>query len=479
MNKLPAEVIILSGNHPYYLSVASELAHAAYERGHIPLVIDASATTFVQTNLYNKVIGKVLHIPDYKQDFSSELLNMSGKIFELKSQRQIPDLADIDTTSPAITLLRDELPPKNKLRKLRKKLNQEYAQTYESLKSILVKLNLYQVDSVYIPNGRFPFQQASIDFFSKHFGNLYFYERGFAENQYYLKKFQTQNRKQVQEDFISWSSDCSENDIAKANAWLQSKKSGKLTQNDFGWIWKSNNNSKEKKPEIKKAVIFTSSEDEFVALGPEWHQHKWESQWDAISLVCEKLFDNNFEVSIRVHPNLANKSHRAFKRSNAYASALRKKFPKINIFNHDSSVNSYELASDADVIFVWDSTIGLELAALGKNVICLATSLYASPIHQPEALSLTQLNSIDLEHKFDNSAQATKFVAYLLGRDTPMKSDSSISGIYRETTGIRQAIALWLSAEKSIFKSLLRGLDLLRHRSFKSSIFLIRRKINL
>src|SRR5262249_4026974 len=77
------------------------------------------------------------------------------------------------------------------------------------------------------------------------------------------------------------------------------------------------------------------------------------------------------QLVVRVHPNSG--GPRAFgsnMQELAFYDSLRQRLPtNVRLIASDEVLNSYTLAGIADVSLVWHSTIGIEMAALGRPVV--------------------------------------------------------------------------------------------------------------
>lgn len=105
-------------------------------------------------------------------------------------------------------------------------------------------------------------------------------------------------------------------------------------------------------PEKKIAGVFTSSQDEFHFLGPEWHLHSWESKLEAFDTVLSHFEADGYLCNLRIHPNLATKSHDCFRREREQSAELARRHPNLVVISHDEPVNSYALLESTDAVVV-------------------------------------------------------------------------------------------------------------------------------
>lgn len=134
----------------------------------------------------------------------------------------------------------------------------------------------------------------------------------------------------------------------------------KLGTNTYSQIW----------------VLFTSSDDEVIAF-PDW-LGVYKTQLDWIKATIEyAALHKDVNLIIRVHPNTAGK--KATGNNTQQLDALKlldlSRAPNIKMIMPESSISSYTLMDIADLGLIYMSTVGLEMACLGKPVIMAAPSI--------------------------------------------------------------------------------------------------------
>ena len=151
-----------------------------------------------------------------------------------------------------------------------------------------------------------------------------------------------------------------------ADKCLQNRADPSGVFNEFAYLWDPNNEQDftKVKGSHKSVGFFSSSQDEFLHLDPDWQRHSWESQVTAFDAVMDRLESLGYEIFLRIHPNLATKAHSYFKFEKAEFKWLERRHPNLKIYWHDEVVNTYELLKDIDLCVVWDSTVGLEAILL-------------------------------------------------------------------------------------------------------------------
>jgi hypothetical protein len=117
-------------------------------------------------------------------------------------------------------------------------------------------------------------------------------------------------------------------------------------------------------------ALFTSSLDEATDLEP--INEPFQNQYDWIDETIKYVAANpGIQLVIRVHPNAGStRSFGANAQDLAYFEALPHRLPpNAKLIPSASKVSSYDLAAAAIGGLVWRSTIGLEMAAMGRHVI--------------------------------------------------------------------------------------------------------------
>lgn len=124
-------------------------------------------------------------------------------------------------------------------------------------------------------------------------------------------------------------------------------------------------------------ALFTSSTDEVAGdparLGPYESQDAWVR--DVVQWVGSR---DDVELIIKVHPNLGGNTYigKAVDELRIYQEMKSTLPANIRIVLPEDSVNAYSLAEEADIGLTYGSTIGLEMAMLGKPVLLASRALY-------------------------------------------------------------------------------------------------------
>ncbi|GAB2770378.1 capsular polysaccharide export protein, LipB/KpsS family [Salinimicrobium soli] len=122
-------------------------------------------------------------------------------------------------------------------------------------------------------------------------------------------------------------------------------------------------------------VLYTSSDDEFAAIGEEFSNPYFKDQNDGLFYVA-KLFHEKFpdqNLIIRIHPNFAGVDFDYAKK----IYALKGKYQNVHLVEPDSKVDSYALLDVADKVITFGSSITTEATFWQKPVIMLGKSFFS------------------------------------------------------------------------------------------------------
>jgi hypothetical protein len=119
-------------------------------------------------------------------------------------------------------------------------------------------------------------------------------------------------------------------------------------------------------------VVFTSSEDERTAAGPQWRNTVYGNQLVAVRELKESLgkLDGQVDVTVRVHPRLRATDTRHLRE------VLGLSGPRFTVLPPESPVHSYTLMREADTVVSYGSTMGIEAVYWGKPSVTAGPSRY-------------------------------------------------------------------------------------------------------
>jgi capsule polysaccharide export protein KpsC/LpsZ len=123
--------------------------------------------------------------------------------------------------------------------------------------------------------------------------------------------------------------------------------------------------------ERKQIVIFTTSDDEFLGVSPDWDLPELQSQIEWLTKIAKLAISYQYKVIIRLHPNLRTKS-RSLQREWSDLSNLR----NLEMIKYNEPINSYNLINQSDLVISCGSTIAMEAGFLGKPVLSVGSGIY-------------------------------------------------------------------------------------------------------
>ncbi|MFL2832358.1 MAG: hypothetical protein ACJ0BK_01945 [Coraliomargaritaceae bacterium] len=125
----------------------------------------------------------------------------------------------------------------------------------------------------------------------------------------------------------------------------------------------------------RNIVIFNSSEDEFVGLGPNWENPIYESQSHGVVRIVRDALkvSPDMHFYLRMHPNLESVDNEDTKRLEDLA---REGVQNFTFIPPSSDVSSYALMRASDAVLTFGSTIGVEATYWGKVSILAGHAFY-------------------------------------------------------------------------------------------------------
>lgn len=274
------------------------------------------------------------------------------------------------------------------------------------LDSFLEKLNLdYEPDLVVVPNGRLPHEVQIEKKFAK-YPKMY-YELPFWGDRAYMATFSPQDLPSLH-DFAYRRIQGEKSDLKqhyeKCMALRSSPTSG---VNPFATS--SNLDSQKKSFGI---VFFTSSNDEYWQLGRKSaskEPSEWEGQFEAFDSAIKAFIEaGHGSFTMRIHPNLVNKSSSEYSRDMKAVARLRKKYGEtLTVIEPEERFSAYDLVEQSDAVVVWWSAIGLEASAMGKPVIALHEGRYVFEEASNLARNKHRLKQIIRTDLFDKNKTKT------------------------------------------------------------------------
>lgn len=484
-------LIVVAGYDPDYLAILEH--HLVIESGRSPIVLDITELAPTPIDTYDRGVLRLAGLPYPGSDLGAraeargasyirvgELLDAhAADVLDDEHEAQL----EVAVQSALITYFRTDRPNRRRraVRRAEAALRRDGRVTYRAVNRIL-DLNP-GIDRVYVGNGRFPNQKlASAASRERGLETLHF-EKGETPNGSYLQPYAPQNRlaSQASVEPVLEGRTVAEID-AIAAAWLARRAPSADSSNEFSSLW-----SADLSPRITAAIgggkpvvgFFTSSQDEFQFLGPEWQLHDWDDQFEAFDRMLSEFEAAGFVAYLRVHPNLATKNHECFTRERAGIRTLAERHPGLVVIWHDDDANTYTLLGVSDAVVVWDSTVGLEASARGIPTWTAATTRYGLVADVRERLSHGTVDSDGMERWDVDTHAANRFIAYLVLRDLQMQTNAS-DWIPWDTDHpplvTRIASVLTSGGNPSRLESVRSIIDVYRHRSLRSNLAHLRRR---
>ena len=125
-------------------------------------------------------------------------------------------------------------------------------------------------------------------------------------------------------------------------------------------------------PERHNIVLFTSSEDEFVAIGSSWSNRLYPDQTAAIESIADRLIGLRPDASIivRMHPN-----QRAVRNAARFRLQGIQR-PNVHVIPPGAKIDTYALLQAADTVATFGSSIGVEAVFWEKPSVLLGPCFY-------------------------------------------------------------------------------------------------------
>lgn len=317
--------------------------------------------------------------------------------------------------SHAYTLLKTDRPEELRfgrkvLREMQNKSNRSYAFVSDAIER-------NSLEKVYIPNYRLSSQKAAMLAARESGAELRFFENdGPNLDLYFNQDYPVHDRLACQNHAKSICLNVPPADILEVgSSWMTARNGARPDLNEFSEGWKDDAGKdliQTLKASSKPILgVFTSSMEEYWSLGPQWRSG-WKNQWDAFSAIINHPRFKDYEVVVRLHPNLGNKEKRHYRRELEAAIRLRNSRDSVHLVPNYEPVNSYMLVSSCDVVLVWNSTIGLESNLLGVPSISTCPSKYDLLVNVTSILGEDDVSKLDSAEFSSDPLGASKFIYY-------------------------------------------------------------------
>ena len=328
--------------------------------------------------------------------------------------------AGLSTLSSLVSFLKTAYPDIQSNKKIINQIMKSGIWVYE------YSLRLFKTmkpDLVYIFNGRFANNRAIIDAALETNTRYLIHERGADKGKYRIEPYLPHDFDKVkQEMLIKWhnnQTDASRKSIAES---FFSRRRRGIEQD-----WKSFIQGQQKglafegvRHQQKLITYFSSSDDEYVAVGEIVKWDHWKNQLQAVmELISIVGRHSSMVMAIRIHPHLAEKNPVDLNRW------LQLDLPSnVYLIKPDDPIDSYTLIAQSAVVVTCGSTVGIESVFWGTPSICLGPNLYSNldavylPTNNEELESLLLQDTLHayqdraLPYGYYMSTYGKKFIHY-------------------------------------------------------------------
>ena len=119
-------------------------------------------------------------------------------------------------------------------------------------------------------------------------------------------------------------------------------------------------------------AYFGSSGDEMIELDLDWNEFFGSQENALLQLAGECRKRQNCTLIVRTHPHMRIKPSQDLE---SWTKAVNAAAPDLHL-GPDSAADSYELVNQADIVFTYGSTVGVEAAFAGKPVVVMGPNAY-------------------------------------------------------------------------------------------------------
>ena len=272
--------------------------------------------------------------------------------------------------SSIISAFRDPEPDVEKYQEIIGRLIQSALAVYRSMQNYLSSHN---IDRVYVYNGRYAPMRAAFRACQSRNVDCFLHEKARTIQHYNLWKNNFMHDIQYTESLIReyWSKKQEDSEEIASEFFMNKIKGVCHTWFSFTKNQKDDLLPDKWNQEKTNIVIFNSSEDEFSAIGDQWKNPLYQSQYEGLRKIIQSVGeDDRIHLYLRVHPNLKNVQNKQIEQLNAL------KAPNLTVIPPDSLVSSYTLLKNASKVVTFGSTMGIEAVYWGIPSILAGQSFY-------------------------------------------------------------------------------------------------------
>lgn len=227
-------------------------------------------------------------------------------------------------------------------------------------------------DLVYVFNGRFANTRAVLDAATKYGIKVLFHERGADKDHYEVFDFPPHDLFKIQSNILKTWRKNEPNRITKAKSFFVNQRRGA----EISWLSYRKHQIQGRLPKFvsSKRIIsfFSTSDDEFAAIGDLVDWKKWRNQKYALSSLLRVIKRNpKLHLFVRLHPHLCMKATHELMEWQAL-----KLPPNATMILPDEPTDSYALMERSYAAVSVGSTVGIESVFWGTPSILLGPSMY-------------------------------------------------------------------------------------------------------
>jgi hypothetical protein len=250
------------------------------------------------------------------------------------------------------------------------KVLNSYINTFNCMYYYLKKL---EIKFLVVFNGRFVNEKAAVSA-ARHLGIRIIYHEASRNNSYSLSCFSPHSITGYKKLTAALTENVDSKDISRDSiSWYRSRITGSNPDSaHFQSKWEYFDDFPRQVSLARKRIsIFTTSDDEYLGLSEDWDLPQKQSQREWITKIAKIALKHEYEVILRLHPNLKTKSKSLQKEWMQLAD-----IEGITIIGFADRYNSYNLVKSSDLIVTCGSTIAMEAGFLGKPVLSVGTGIY-------------------------------------------------------------------------------------------------------
>ena len=239
-------------------------------------------------------------------------------------------------------------------------------------------------DVVYVFNGRHTYERAVRRACEAAGVTCLMYEWGSSPERFYLRPFAPHDRDRVQEEMrASWEAARDDPEAhAAARRWFVERREGQPKDWPSFTTLQQRGHLPERLDGERVVAYFSSSDDEFVAIGDEYRWQGWTDQFDAVRQLIQVVDGiGDTRLVVRIHPHLMHK----YPLERERWMALQGCSPALTVVAPESEVDTYALIEAADLVVTGGSTVGVEAVHWGRPSVLLGPSEYdeLGIVHRP------------------------------------------------------------------------------------------------